>query len=213
MLKSVCNTRFLDAFMIKALLICGSAVAPILVSATGYSEELPVILKKVQELAEQRNYAGALKELSWAQQELGKLNQQRITEILPAEVDGFKGGKAEVQGALGFTTIEREYSKGEQHITLSISGGSGNDAMAGFAGIAKMGAMMGGVQPGVDKVRLGSLTATLDTNDSPEMTVFLDSGSVVTLKTGEGVDGAALKKFAEGLKLPELDSYLKGAQS
>lgn len=154
-----------------------------------------------------------MKELSWAQQELEKLHQQRLAEILPAEVDGFKGDKPEVQSAMGFTTLEREYSKGEQRITLSISGGTGNEAMAGLAGIAKMGAMMGGMQPGVDKVRLGSLTATLDTTDSPEMTVFLDSGSVVTLKTDDGVDGAALKKFAEGLKLSELDSYLKGTKA
>jgi hypothetical protein len=178
-----------------------------------YSEDLSTIFKKVQELSAQRNYAGAIKELSWAQQELEKLNQQRLSEILPGEVEGFKGEKAEIQSALGFTTLERQYLKGEQQITLSLSGGTGNDAMAGLAGIAKMGAMMGGVQPGVDKFRLGSLTATLDTsNSTPEITIFLDSGSVVSIKTGDGVDAATLKKFAEGVKLAELDSYLKGGK-
>ncbi|MEY4701400.1 MAG: hypothetical protein RL326_1587 [Pseudomonadota bacterium] len=208
MIKSVRGGR-----LFTALQVMGAVIIPVLATTAAYAEELPAIFKKVQELAEQKNYAGAMKELSWAQQELEKLHQQRLTEILPAEVDGFKGEKPEVQSAMGFTTLEREYSKGEQRITFSISGGTGNEAMAGLAGFAKMGAMMGGVQPGVDKVRLGSLTATLDTTDSPEMTVFLDSGSVVTLKTGDGVDGAALKKFAEGLKLTELDSYLKGSKA
>jgi len=202
-----CARRF------AALQIMGALVAPVFFATAVSAEELPVIFKKVQELAEQKNYAGAMKELSWAQQELEKLHQQRLSEILPGEVEGFKGEKPEIQSALGFTTLEREYSKGEQRITLSISGGTGNEAMAGLAGIAKMGAMMGATQPGVDKVRLGSLTATLDTTDSPEMTVFLDSGSVVTLKTGDGVDGPALKKFAEGLKLSELDAYLKGSKA
>ncbi len=206
-------TSFRGALWFIASPFISAVTIALSVATAAQAEDLSVIFKKVQELSEQKNYAGAMKELSWAQQELEKLHQQRLAEILPAEVDGFKGEKPEVQSALGFTTLEREYSKGEQRITLSISGGTGNDAMAGLAGIAKMGAMMGGVQPGVDKVRLGSLTATLDTTDSPEMTVFLDSGSVVTLKTGDGVDGAALKKFAEGLKLSELDSYLKGAKA
>lgn len=202
--------------MLKAklkLTLVAALIFPVLSAQVAYTEELAVIFKKVQELAAQMNYAGAMKELSWAQQELEKLNQERLSEILPAEVAGFKGEKAEIQSALGFTTLERQYSKGEQQITLSLSGGSGNDAMAGLAGIAKMGAMMGGVQPGVDKFRLGSLTATLDTNNStPEITVFLESGSVVTIRTGDGVDAATLKKFAEVVKLAELDSYLKGVK-
>jgi hypothetical protein len=208
MIKSVRGGRWLSALQVMS-----AVLIPVLTATVAYAEDLPAIFKKVQELVEQKNYAGAMKELSWAQQELEKMHQQRLADMLPAEVDGFKGDKPEVQSALGFTTLEREYSKGEQRITLSISGGTGNEAMAGLAGIAKMGAMMGGVQPGVDKVRLGSLTATLDSTDSPEMTVFLDSGSVVTLKTGNGVDGAALKKFAEGLKLVELDYYLKGSKA
>jgi hypothetical protein len=183
-----------------------------LVGSTASAEDIDAIFKKVESLVQQKNYPAAISELSWAKEEIEKLHQQRLKEIVPGEVDGFKGGEPEIQSALGFTTLEREYTKGEQTITMSLSGGSGGDAMGGLAGIAKMGMMMGATQPGVEKVRLGSLTGTLDTKSSPELTVFLDSGSIVQLRTSDGVDGPALKKFAEGLKLADLDGYLKGAK-
>lgn len=181
-------------------------------SVIASAEDLTVIFKKVGELVEQKNYPGAISELSWAKEELEKLHQARLKEILPGDVEGFKGNEPEVQSALGFTTLEREYVKGEQTITLSLSGGSGGEAMGGLAGLAKMGMMMGGSQPGMNKVRIGSLTGSLNTSDSPELTVFLDSGSIVQLRSGDGVKGDFLKKFAEALKLAELDSYLKGAK-
>jgi hypothetical protein len=196
-------------FLSAGLLVSGLSLASVQASA----EELDTIFKKVESLVQQKNYPGAISELAWAKEEIEKLHQQRLKEILPGDVDGFKGGEPEVQSALGFTTLEREYAKGEQTITMSLSGGSGGDAMGGLAGIAKMGMMMGATQPGVEKVRLGSLTASLDTqNSTPELTVFLDSGSIVQLRSSDGVDGATLKKFAEGLKLGELDGYLKGAK-
>jgi len=179
---------------------------------TAAAEDLNVIFKKVGELVEQKNYPGAISELSWAKEELEKLHQARLKEILPGDVEGFKGNEPEVQSALGFTTLEREYVKGEQTVTLSLSGGSGGEAMGGLAGIAKMGAMMGGAQPGMNKIRIGALTGSLNTSDSPELTVFLDSGSIVQVRAGEGITGDFLKKFAEALKLPELDTYLKGAK-
>ena len=200
--------RMLAGLMQGGLLVAGITLTGMQASA----EDIDAIFKKVEALVQQKNYPGAISELAWAKDEIEKLHQQRLKEIVPADVEGFKGGDPEIQSALGFTTLEREYTKGEQTITMSLSGGSGGDAMGGLAGIAKMGMMMGATQPGVEKVRLGSLTGSLDTKNSPELTVFLDSGSIVQLRTSEGVDGATLKKFAEGLKLSDLDGYLKGAK-
>lgn len=199
----------------KAISWCAVALwaTGVFVSTAAHAEDIKALFEKVNKLIQEKNYPGAINELSWVQKEVEKLHQQRLIEILPGEVQGFKGGDPEVQTALGFTTLEREYLKGEQSITMSISGGAGGDGMGGLAGLAKMGMMMGGTQPGVDKIRIGSLTASLDTTGSPELTVFLDSGSILQLRSSEGIDSSMLKKFAEELKLADLDGYLKGAKS
>lgn len=176
------------------------------------AEDINEIFKKVNDYAQAKNYTKALEELSWAQKELIKLHQARLGDLLPAEVDGYKGAEAKIQSAMGFTNIERQYSQGEKEIKVSISGSSGGEGgMGNLAGLAKMGMMFGGAQPGVDQFRLDGRTATLKTEDSPELTVFLESGSLLQLTGSEGIDAAALKKFAEGLKIGELDSYLKGS--
>jgi hypothetical protein len=141
------------------------------------------------------------------------MHQARLSELLPGEIDGFKGGDTQVQQVMGFSNIEREYSNGEKSVRVAITGTGGAEGMGGLAGIAKMGMMMDGTQAGKDQFRIAGRTANLDTTSgSPELTIFLESGSVLQLSTGDGVDGPALKKFAEGLKVADLDSYLKGAK-
>lgn len=176
------------------------------------AEDINEVFKKVNEYAAKKNYPKALEELQWAQKELEKLNQQRLAELLPKDVDGFVGEEPQVQSAMGFTTIERQYNKGEKGIQVSIAGGGGG--AGGLAGIAKMGMMMGGAQPGTDQFRIDGRTATLDTSGSPELTVLLESGSVLQIRSSdESVDGATLKKFAQGLKIADLDSYLGGGKA
>ena len=177
------------------------------------AEDINEVFKKVNEYVQQKNYPKAMDELTWAQKELEKLHQERLSELLPAEVEGFKGGDTQVQQMMGFSNIEREYTNGDKNIRLAITGTSGTEGMGGLAGIAKMGMMMGATQPGRDQFRINGRTASLDTTSgSPELSVFLESGSVLQLTTGDGVDGPALKKFAEALKIGDLDNYLKGAK-
>lgn len=177
------------------------------------AEDINEVFKKVNEYVQQKNYPKAMEELTWAQKELEKLHQQRLSELLPGEVDGFTGGDTQVEQMMGFSNIEREYTKGDKNIRLAITGTSGTEGMGGLAGIAKMGMMMGATQPGRDQFRISGRTASLDTTSgSPELSVFLESGSVLQLTTGDGVDGPALKKFAEALKIGDLDTYLKGAK-
>ena len=180
-----------------------------------HAEDIGEVFKKVQEYAQQKNYPKAMEELQWAQKELEKLHQQRLGELLPADVDGFKGSDTEVQSAMGFSNIERQYSKGDQSISLSISGANGADGMGGLAGLAKMGMMMGGAQAGKDQFRIDGRTASLDTTSgAPELTIFLESGSILQLRAGDDtIKGPDLKKFAQGLKVADLDGYLKGSKS
>jgi len=48
-----------------------------------------------------------------------------------------------------------------------------------------------------------------DDGGAPELQVFLDSGSILTL-SGDNATGAELRGMAEALKLDALDSYLRG---
>lgn len=196
MKKTALITAFLCSYMVQPAL----------------AEDINEVFKKVNEYVQQKNYPKAMEELGWAQKELEKMHQTRLGELLPSDVAGFKGGQTEFQAVMGFTNIEREYTSGEKSIRVTITGTSGTEGMGGLAGLAKMGMMMGGTQAGMDQFRIAGRTANLDTtNSSPELSIFLESGSILKLSSGEGVDGPALKKFAEGLKVADLDSYLKGA--
>lgn len=194
-------------------LLCAASLFSVAVLAGGITaraEDINEVFKKVNEYVAQKNYPKAMEELQWAQKELEKLNQQRLTELMPKTIEGFVGEEPEIQSAMGFTTIERQYTKGEQGIRLSIAGAG--SAGGGLAGIAKMGMMMG-AQAGKDQFRIDGRTASLDTTGLPELTVFLESGSMLSLRSSdESVDGATLKKFAQGLKVGELDSYLQGSK-
>ena len=191
--------------------ILAASLASLFLSQPALAEDINEVFKKVNEYVQQKNYPKAMEELGWAQKELEKMHQARLSELLPGEIDGFKGGDTQVQQVMGFSNIEREYSNGEKSVRVAISGAEG---MGGLAGIAKMGMMMGGTQAGKDQFRIAGRTANLDTTSgTPELSIFLESGSLLQLSTSEGVDGPALKKFAEGLKVADLDAYLKGAKS
>ena len=191
--------------------LLAASLASLFLSQPALAEDINEVFKKVNEYVQQKNYPKAMEELGWAQRELEKMHQARLSELLPGEIDGFKGGDTQVQQVMGFSNIEREYSNGEKSVRVAISGAEG---MGGLAGIAKTGMMMGGTQAGKDQFRIAGRTANLDTTSgTPELTIFLESGSLLQLSTSEGVDGPALKKFAEGLKIADLDSYLKGAKS
>lgn len=181
-------------------------------SSVVYAEDLNTIFSRVNELIASKNYPKAMDELGWAKKEIEKLHQTRLGELLPADVNGFKGGETTFQTALGFTNIERMYEGAGKSVKLSIAGGGGA-GLGGLAGLAQMGMMFGGSQPGMDQFRIDGKTATLNTTSgTPEVSIILDSGSILTLTSQEGVDAPSLKKFAEGFKFGEIDTYLKGGK-
>jgi hypothetical protein len=186
-----------------------------LASPNAFAEDINTIFKKVGELAAQENYPKAMEELSWANKELQKLHFAKLESMLPAEVAGFKGEKAEAQSAMGMTTIQKTYKNGNEKIELNITGsalGGTGGAAGGLAALGRMGAMMAN-QPGVDTFRVDGRTATLkNQRNRAELTLFMESGGMLQLKQNNAKDeGAALKKVLEGLGVAKLDSYLKGA--
>lgn len=171
------------------------------------AEELPDLLKRVEEFANKGNYAKAIEELSWVKKELEKMNFKKIEEFFPDELAGLKGSAFETSSAMGMTNLERQYKGSGQDVKLSLTAAASGGPMGGLAGIGKMAAMMGG-QPGMDSFRIEGRTATLkEKGSSAELSVFLDSGSVLALK---GKDGSVLRKMAEAVGIEKLDSYLRG---
>ena len=178
------------------------------------AEDLDQIFKRVQGFVQDRNYSKALNELTWARKEIEKLNTAQLQSFFPDEIAGFKGGKVEANAALGFTSIERDYSNGKQGIKISLTGGNaaGQGGFGNLAALGQMAALMGN-QGGTETFRISGRTATLESRDNSEgadLTVFLDSGSIIKLEGSNGANGETLKKIAEALNIDGIEKYQKG---
>jgi hypothetical protein len=197
--------------LIAALLI---SFAPV----SSRAEDINTIFRKVNDLITAKNYTKALEELGWAQKEIEKMNLTQIQSFFPDTLAGFTGAKFEANSALGMSNLERQYTKagGTESIKLSLSGsasgGSGAGGLGGLAAFGRMAAMMGGQGAGKDTFRISGRTAQLENEDagSPQLTVFLDSGSVLSLEASNGTNADTLRSVAEALKINDLDNYLRG---
>lgn len=184
-------------------------------TTVAHAEDINEIFKRVNEYVAKENYTKALEELSWAKKEIEKQNSSKIAKLLPEEISGFKGSEAKVTNALGMLNLEKTYKAEGKEIQLSLTGGAGGagDSMGGLSGLARMGMMMDASQGGSETFRIDGRTASLKTEGTrPELTIILESGSMLKLEARKGVDAAALKTFGETMKLAPLDTYLKGAQ-
>ncbi len=192
----------------KSLLLAASVF---LLANAALADDLKSILEKVNTYAAEGNYAKALEELSWAKKELDQKYNQKLSSLLPDTISGFTGEKAEINSAMGLTSIGRNYTKEGARVRLELQGGSGGGAGAGLGGLAALGQMaaMFGQQPGQQSMRIKGRTANL-MNEGEEMTLFLDGGSMITLRKESGT--ADLKAIAEALDLDSIENYLKGKQ-
>jgi len=179
------------------------------------AEDLKQIFDKVQQYYQDKNYSKALEELSWAQKEIEKANAQVTQSFFPNEVEGFKGGEIENTNVFGFMNVERSYEKGDsESIKVSLIGSSksqGQNPLGGLAAMGQMAAMMGGNQPGVESFRIDGRTAMLEKEDSSaSLTVFLDGGAMLKFEMNGSNNADALKKFAGGFKIGDIEKHLKG---
>lgn len=194
----------------KRILIAALALS-LFLPAVSQAEDINEIFKKVNEYVESKNYTKALEELNWAKKEIEKLRNEGIKTYFPDQVEGLTGQKFDVSSALGMTNLERRYAGGSTSVVVSLVGGGKTGAFGGLAGLGKMAAMMQQGQ-GIDSFRIDGLTASLDeSGTNPELSVFLDSGSILKIEGTRGADGEKLKSIAKEIDLGGLDTYLKGA--
>lgn len=188
-------------------LIIAIVGALVLVSGGVQAENLPDLLKKVQDYANAGNFSKAIAELDWVRKELEKGNQQKLQEFFPKEVAGYSRGNVESANVMGMSNTEASYKKDSSQVKVSLTGGTAGGALAGLAGLGQMAAMFGG-QPGVDSFRINGRTAQLNEQGaSSDLTVFLESGSLLKFEGGSASD---LRALAEGFGIEKLDGYLKG---
>lgn len=191
----------------------------VVTTASVNAEDLDTIFTRVNELVAKGNYPKAIEELSWARKEIEKLSNKKLASFFPDDIAGFKGGKIESGGAMGFTSFERSYNNpaNKQKLKISIAGSSKDSGIPGFGGLAQLGqmaAMMGGGAPGQETVRISGRTAMLEQQEgssNADLSIFLDSGSILKLELSGSKDSNEIRKIAESIKINDLDAYLKGS--
>ena len=191
-----------------------------LFSFSANAEDLNQIFGRVNKYVSDKNYPKAMEELGWARKEIEKLNNDQLKSFFPDELAGYKGLKLETNSVFGINNVERAYKgKDGSEIKVSLTGGTGGaGAGAGFGQLAALGgmaAMMQGQNDGSETFRLDGRTANLQLEEgggSGELTVFLNSGSILKLEMSNKATSDALKGFAGAIKVNELDSYLGGSR-
>jgi len=188
------------------------AISALFLSSSVLAEDVKEVLDRVNTLYKEGNYSKALEELEWARKEIEKSNSKSLATLLPDELAGLKGDKAETSSALGITNIERSYSDSKNQkvkVTLTQTGGTGG-AMGGLAGLGQMAAMFG-AQSGQDVFRIDGMTASMEgEGEGAKLQVFLSSGSILAFDLLEGTNSAILKEMANKIGLASIDKKIKG---
>jgi len=190
--------------MIKKSLFAASLI---LLPSGVMADELKEILTKVETLATEENFSKALEELSWAKKDLETKYNKKLGGFLPDTLGDFTAGKLETSSAMGMTQISRVYASGNNKVSVEIQGGSGAGGMGGLAALGQMAAMFG-QQPGQETMRIKGRTVNHQ-EENGEMIVYLDGGSILTVKKQSG--SIDLKDIVEAIDLDGIEKFMKGA--
>jgi hypothetical protein len=141
--------------------------------------------------------AAAIEEAKWCLESLEQIAQGRKVEAFPAELAGWKRGQVEQQKAMGFSTIETDYSRDGKQIRVSFTSGDGEMAamfsQMGMAGVGR-------------KIRLGRYTGTvMEEVGSIEVMIGLKmTPGMISLETSDA-DIDEMTEFAKALPVAEID--------
>jgi len=138
------------------------------------------------QLYQEGDLNGAIELAGLCKDEMEQIKQNLAAASFKDEVMGFAGGELSQGGAMGFTQVERTYSRDGDSVQVTLTGGSAAGMMQmamGFAG---------------RKVRVGRNTGTL-VEENGEATLFVahDAGSFTFVS--QTLDGKQLKQFAREL--------------
>lgn len=153
-------------------------------------------------LIKEGDVAGALEEARWCVTQLEQMMQEQESSLFPDEIDGYIAGKVQKEQAMGISMIEREYSKDNTVISVSLTGGGSGGPGNPFAAIAQMGLQMGGMG---QKIRIQKRSAViLNEDNSSQVIVTLKSGGTLTFES-RGTPSETVVAFAKKFPVAELD--------
>jgi len=150
-------------------------------------------------LAKEGDIDGAIEEARWCLEGLEQIKQEQSSAVFPDKINGFTGGELQANSAMGMQVISRDYVKGDQTISVTLTGGSGQ-GVGGFAALAQMGMMGGG-----KKIRVQSRTVVdASQGDSVSFMASLKSGGVLNFESYDA-DNATVLEFVKAFPIAELD--------
>ena len=171
-----------------------------------YAEDDPsATCSSAASLFEEGDIEGALEEARWCVTQLEQLKQGEISTFFGDEINGFKGGKLEQQEAMGFSMVERRYSKDGKIISVSLSGGTSGVANNAFSALASLGMSASGGK----KVRIQRRTASLNTDaGNNQLGVTMKSGGLLNFESRD-LSAEEVIAFAKEFPVADLDDALK----
>jgi len=196
------KTKQISRFAL-ACLLCVTVVGPV------GAETMDELFENLKKYVENEQYTNAMEELQWMQRELDKLHFEKVKSFFPDELEGYKGGDTNSQTVLGFTNMNRTYSRAGQDIEVALTGGV--SVAGGMAALLQMVNVLGS-QENSTTFRLDGRTATLvrDPDGSASLSVMLKSGSLLTFEAKNMEDADMLRQAARIFPVAALDDYLAG---
>ena len=162
------------------------------------------LCKQAAELYKEGDLEGALEEAKWCVTQLEQLKQNQTVKFFKDTINGYTGGEVTQQSAMGFTMIERNYSKANKEIKVALTGGNSGGALSAFSALAQFGLQTAGTS----KVRIQKRSAVVtDENGRLSMMITLKSGAMLGLES-DAVSKDELIDFAKAFPVKELDNSL-----
>jgi hypothetical protein len=175
-------------------------LAALVFAQYSYAQDTPSeSCQAAAELAADGDIDGAIEEARWCLEGLEQIKQEQSSAVFPDEINGFTGDTLESNSAMGVQVISRDYRKGENTISVTLTGGSGG-GMGGFAALAQMGMMGGG-----KKIRVQRRTV-LDNSEGSDVSFMasLNSGAMLMFESSD-TDNATVLEFIKAFPIAELD--------
>ena len=157
------------------------------------------------DLAKEGDIVGALEEARWCVTQLEQMMQDEVSSFFPDEVNGYAAGEIIKEQVMGMSMIERDYSKDDNVISVSLTTGDSSSSANPLSAIAKMGMQMGGIG---QKIRIQKRSAVIiNENNSTQVIVTLKSGGILTFESRDESSDTVVS-FAKEFPVAELDDSI-----
>ena len=192
-----------------------TGLTPHIATANAVDDAADACIEAARLIREEDDINGAIEEAQWCLEGMTQLKEEIKLSLLPDEIEGFVGGEISNQNVLGMSVIERDYTRDDEALKLSITtSGSGGSGAAGLGALGELGKLfesagtLGGSSTG-RKVRVQKRTV-LASDDAGEgsLNVTLKSGGTLNI-TSQQLDSEELLDFLRAFPLADLDDALE----